>query len=41
MILNNGHSTQFLNDYRDGKIPFGLKLGLRTWMNTSFISTTS
>jgi hypothetical protein len=26
MILNNGHSTQFLNDYRDGKIPFGLKL---------------
>jgi hypothetical protein len=26
MILNNGHSTQFLNDYRNGKIPFGLKL---------------
>jgi hypothetical protein len=26
MILNNGHSTQFLNDYRDGKIAFGLKL---------------
>ena len=29
MILNNGHSTQFLKDYRDGNIPFGLKLGCR------------
>jgi hypothetical protein len=29
MILNNGHSTKFLTDYRDGKIPFGLKLGCR------------
>jgi hypothetical protein len=27
MILNNGHSTQYLNDYLDGKIPTGLKLG--------------
>ena len=27
MILNNGHSTKFLTDYRDGKIPKGLKLG--------------
>lgn len=26
MILNNGHSTQFLTDYRDGKIAFGLKI---------------
>ena len=26
MILKDGHSTQFLNDYRNGKIPFGLKL---------------
>jgi len=29
MILNNGHSTQFLKDYRDGNITFGLKLGCR------------
>lgn len=29
MILNNGHSTQYLKDYRDGNIPFGLKLGCR------------
>lgn len=29
MILNNGHSTQFLKDYRDGNIPFGLKLGCK------------
>ncbi len=29
MILNNGHSTQFLKDYRDGNILFGLKLGCR------------
>lgn len=27
MILANGHSTQYLNDYLDGKIPTGLKLG--------------
>ena len=27
MILNNGHSTQYLNDYLDGKVPTGLKLG--------------
>jgi hypothetical protein len=27
MILNNGHSTQYLTDYLDGKIPTGLKLG--------------
>ena len=27
MILQNGHSTQYLNDYLDGKIPTGLKLG--------------
>ena len=27
MILNNGHSTKFLTDYRDGKIPMGLKIG--------------
>lgn len=27
MILNNGHSTQYLNDYLDGKIPTGLTLG--------------
>ena len=27
MILNNGHSTQYLNDYLEGKIPTGLKLG--------------
>jgi hypothetical protein len=29
MILNNGHSTKFLKDYRDGNIPFGLKLGCK------------
>lgn len=29
MILNNGHSTRFLTDYRDGKIPFGLELGCK------------
>jgi hypothetical protein len=27
MILNNGHSTQYLNDYLEGKVPKGLKLG--------------
>jgi archaellum biogenesis ATPase FlaH len=27
MILQNGHSTQYLNDYLDGKIPTGLKIG--------------
>jgi hypothetical protein len=27
MILNNGHSTKFLTDYRDGKILKGLKIG--------------
>jgi len=27
MILNNGHSTQYLNDYLEGKVPSGLKLG--------------
>ncbi len=26
MILDNGHSTKFLNDYLDGKIPMGLGL---------------
>jgi hypothetical protein len=29
MILNNGHSTKFLNDYRDGRITFGLELGCK------------
>jgi hypothetical protein len=28
MILNPGHSTKFLNDYRDGKIQKGLGLGI-------------
>ena len=28
MILKEGHSTQFLNDYRDGKIQKGLGLGI-------------
>lgn len=28
MILNSGHSTKFLNDYRDGKIQKGLGLGI-------------
>lgn len=27
MILNNGHSTKYLNDYLEGKVPSGLKLG--------------
>ena len=27
MILENGHSTQYLKDYKDGLIPFGKKLG--------------
>ena len=27
MILKSGHSTKFLTDYRDGKIPKGLTLG--------------
>jgi len=27
MILENGHSTKYLNDYLDGKVPTGLKLG--------------
>jgi hypothetical protein len=27
MILNSGHSTQWLTDYKDGKIPKGLELG--------------
>lgn len=27
MILENGHSTQYLNDYLEGKVPSGLKLG--------------
>lgn len=28
MILNSGHSTKFLNDYRDGKVQKGLGLGI-------------
>ena len=28
MILNSGHSTKFLNDYRDGKIQKGLGLNI-------------
>lgn len=28
MILNSGHSTQYLNDYKDGKIKHGLGIGL-------------
>lgn len=27
MILSEGHSSQYLQDYRNGKIPMGLKLG--------------
>lgn len=27
MILENGHSTQYLNDYLEGKVPSGLSLG--------------
>lgn len=27
MILQNGHSTQYLNDYLEGKVPSGLTLG--------------
>ena len=28
MILKNGHSTQYLNDFKDGKIQKGLGLDI-------------